>query len=173
MLKELVVEFEVCPARVEEGCIASDGPEALARSRAEAKARQVSSQRPDALVIGADTLVVCAGEIIGKPLDRADAVRILQRLTSTPHTVLSGLCVIAPDGRCSVSAVATQVRMKPLTDAEIESYASEEAALACAGAYALEPDDPRVLSLDGSLTSVMGLPLEELRRVLDRFYPVE
>ncbi len=145
--------------------------EALALRLARAKAEEVARRRPQALVIAADTLVECRGELIGKPSDRDDAIRILTRLTSHPHRVVSGLCVIAPGGRRRCLVSVAHIRMKALSRAEIERYVDRHDVLGRAGAYHLQEADPNVLSLRGSPSAVMGLPLEELRSILQSLYP--
>ena len=116
-------------------------------------------------------MVVCAAEVIGKPRDRADAVRILARLTRSEHRVLTGLCVIAPDGRRRSVCVGTRLCMRPMAPDEIERYVDTPGALHRAGVYALQRDDPNVCTLIGSPTAVMGLPLDELADVLRELYP--
>ena len=96
---------------------------------------------------------------------------MLRALCRHPHRVVTGLYLVAPDGRerglCSVSTV----RMKRLSPRNIERLAAEPGALQRAGAYALRPADPNVASLEGSASGVMGLPVEQLRQVLLDLYP--
>ncbi len=171
LLERLVPAFEVVPAHVDESAVEDADVRAVATRLAELKAHEVAAQRPDALVIGADTLVVCDGEVIGKPADRADAVRIMRKLTSSSHQVVTGVCVVAPDGRRRTFCEATAMRMRPMSAGEIERYVETPGALERAGVYALQPDDPNVLELRGSPTGVMGLPLGELAAVLNELYP--
>jgi len=171
LLRRLLGDFEVVPAHADEGSVSEGDPRALAVRLAELKARDVAARRPDALVIAADTLVVCEGEAIGKPRDRQDAIRILTKLTSGPHQVVTGLCLAAPDGRSRTLCVATRLRMRPMSAREVEDYVDSPGALERAGVYALQPDDPNVLELEGSPTAVMGLPLDELGAALRDLYP--
>ena len=169
LLAGLMAGWEVISPCIEEA--ASGDPRSVALKLAEAKARQVAVRRPDALVIAADTLVVCRGETIGKPADFADAVRILQKLTRTPHKVLTAVFVIAPDGRERSACAEASVWMRRMSRREIEEYARSAGALDRAGVYALTPDDPHLERLEGSITTVMGLPLDELAEVLRSLYP--
>ncbi len=171
LLQRLVPAFEVVPAQVDESAVADADVRAVATRLAELKAHEVAARRPDALVIGADTLVVCDGEVIGKPTDRPDAVRIMRRLTSSTHQVVTGVCVVTPDGRRRTLCEATGMRMRPMSAGEIERYVDTPGALERAGVYALQPDDPNVMELCGSPTCVMGLPLDELAAVLNELYP--
>ena len=171
LLVRLIADFEVVDPEVEEDSIAAGDPWRLTVARAEAKARQVARRRPDALVIAAETLAVCDGEAIGKAKDRADAARILEKLSRVAHHVVTGLFVIAPDARELSRCVATEVRMKRTTPGRIAALAAMPGALTAAGAYRIQPDDPNIESINGSVTSVMGLPLEALREVLLSLYP--
>jgi septum formation protein len=171
LLRQLVPAFEVVPPLVDEAADGAHDAPALAVHLAELKAREVAARRPHALVVAADTLVVCDGEVIGKPADRRDAVRIMRKLASSTHQVVTGVCLIAPDGRERTFCAATRLRMRSMSDAEIERYVDGPGALDRAGVYALQPDDPNVLELHGSATCVMGLPMDELARLLRELYP--
>jgi len=173
LMRRVVDEFEVVRPCVAEDAVAAQVQSARSRATAlaRAKARDVARRCPDALVIGADTLVTCRGEIVGKPRDRADAVRILGLLVRGPHDVVTGLCLVAPDGREVCACVGSRVRMKRLSRERIEAMADAPGALEAAGAYRLEPDDPNVDCLEGSVTGVMGLPLGVLRELLADLYP--
>ncbi len=171
LLRELVAAFDVVPPHVDESAVQDADVGTVATGLAELKAREVAAARPGALVIAADTLVVCDGEVIGKPADRADAVRIMRKLTSSSHRVVTGLCVMAPDGRSRTLCAATSLRMRPMSADEIERYVDTPGALERAGVYALQPDDPNVLERHGSATCVMGLPMDELTAVLSELYP--
>lgn len=172
LLSRIVRRFDVVEPQVDEGgaCCCADA-ESVAGRLAEAKAQDAARRRPDALIIAADTVVECQGEIIGKPADRDDAVRILSKLTSHPHRVVTGLCVMAPDGRRRAAVSVARIRMRKFTQQEIERYVDREDALNRAGAYALKEFDPNVLSLDGSRTAVMGLPVEMLGDIIESLYP--
>jgi septum formation protein len=171
LLARLIEEFEVVPAAIEESPQGEQDPGRLTVRLAREKASVVASRRPSALVIGADTLAFCDGELIGKPADRDDAIRILTKLTRGDHRVVTGLCLCAPDGRELSDAVSTRVVMKALPRSRIEELAHLPGALQAAGAYRLQPDDTNVDHLEGSETNVMGLPLTRLRQMLRDLYP--
>jgi septum formation protein len=127
--------------------------------------------RPEALVIGADTVAWCSGEIIGKPADRADAVRILTLMTSSVHSVVTGLWLVTPDGREASDCVSTELKMRDLSQDQIEVLVDLPGALDAAGAYRIQDEDPNIVSLRGSVTNVKGLPLGELRALITELYP--
>jgi septum formation protein len=166
LLGRIVAEFRVEAPGVEEGVHTTD-PVRLVEDLAEQKAEAVRARVGDgAIVIGADTVACCEGEIIGKPADTEDAVRTLMRLSRHPHAVLTGLCVLA-GGRRWREAVETRIRMRPISRAEAERYAGLGGATERAGAYAIqEQADECVEELDGSVTNVIGLPLERLAEIL-------
>jgi len=171
LLRQIVRSFEVIEPLVDESRDVHGSAETVACARAQAKARDVARRRAGALVIGADPVVECRGEIIGKPRDRQDARRILARLTTFPHRVVTGLCVLAPDGRRRCVSSVSEVRMERLSPARIEEQLQDPEVLNRAGAYDLREPDPNVASLKGSPSSVMGLPLEELQAILLSLYP--
>jgi len=121
-----------------------------------------------ALVLGADTVVVLAGRIIGKPADEADARRILASLSGSTHRVLTGLALIdTATGRRATDHDVTLIRMRIMTPAEIDAYVASGEAMGKAGAYAMqETGDRFVESFEGSLTNIVGLPMQLLERML-------
>jgi septum formation protein len=171
LLGRLLPDFEVVVAEVDEARADAADPQALATKLARAKARRVAALRPDALVIGADTVAVCDGAVLGKPADADEAARMLRQLTQTPHEVLTALCVVAPDGRERSTVARAEVHMHPMPERDIARHATSPGALERAGAYALAPSDPNVERVEGSVTAVMGLPLDELAEVLAELYP--
>jgi septum formation protein len=175
LLAELIADFEVLPAELDEEDLASRAARSDARGLAlvlaRAKAAAVSAQRPDSLIIAADTLVACGDEVIGKPADREDAVRILTKLSRGCHRVVSALCVVTPDGRGREVCDETRIRLRRMSRQEIEEYVDRPGALDRAGVYALQPDDPNVEAMEGSASTVMGLPLEPLTGILRDLYP--
>lgn len=164
--------FDVVVPEVDESAFAlsEDGPARHAEILALAKAQNVAPRYPDRLVVGADTLVDSDGEIIGKPVDRKDAERITRRLFSRPHRVITGLALIRlADSLEIVRSDATTVHPRQLTEEQIAAHLDSGSWEGKAGAYGIqEMDDAFVDHLDGSLTNVMGLPMELLARLLTK-----
>jgi septum formation protein len=158
--------FEVRePGDAEEAVSSAPTPADLALEKACIKAEVIASQLKGApaLVLGADTIVVAGAEVLGKPLDRADAVRILSRLSGTRHCVITGLVMRPAPGTFSAvrAAATTWVTFRTLTPAEIEAYVATGEADGKAGAYAIqERGDRFVERLEGSYSNVVGFPLE-------------
>jgi septum formation protein len=163
-------EFVVVEPDVDESAFATDGITACeyAETLALAKAKSVAPGYPDALVIGADTVADFAGEIIGKPNDAEDAERITSKLFSAPHKVITGLAMVRlRDQTEIVRSDSTTVYPKPMTAGQIAEHIQSGTWRDKAGAYAIqETGDEFVERIEGSLTNVMGLPMELLESLL-------
>jgi septum formation protein len=135
------------------------------------KAASVAEHYPDQLLLGADTVVSVGADLFGKPVDRADARRILSILTRRPHQVITGIALLAPalDRRVIADDVTT-VTLKPMSDAALEAYLDTNAWQGKAGAYGLQAGaDAFVERIEGSYSNVIGLPMELLGRMLKQF----
>jgi len=170
LLAEAGYTFEVVPPDVDESSFptAPPSPQRHAERLALAKARDVAPRYPEALIIGADTLVDFDGEIIGKPRDAADAERITRKLFSAPHKVITGLALVRlSSGTEIVRSDVTIVYPRRMTDEQIDEHIAGGSWQDKAGAYAIqETGDAFVDRIEGSLTNVMGLPMELLRGLL-------
>ena len=133
-----------------------------------AKARDVGTRFPRSWVIGADTVVDCDGRIIGKPADAAEAEEIVRRLFSRPHKVITGLAILRlAAGIERVACDTTVVYPRPMSDDQISEHIQGGSWQGKAGAYAIQENgDTFVERLDGSLSNVVGLPMELLQRML-------
>jgi septum formation protein len=162
--------FDVIPSGIDESAItsAAASPCGHAETLALAKARRVAMRYPDRVVIGADTLVDCDGQIIGKAETPAEAEAVTRRLFSAPHRVVTGLAVVRlADDRETVRSEVTVVFPRRLTERQIAEHIASGSWRGKSGAYAIrDRDDPFVERIEGSLSNVMGLPLELLRRLL-------
>jgi len=170
LLAEAGYTFEVVPPDIDESSYPTVAPNSQrhAEQLALAKARDVASRYPDALVIGADTLVDFDGEIIGKPCDAEDAERITRKLFSAPHKVITGLALVRLSAHTEiVHSDVTTVYPRKMTDEQINEHIAGGSWQDKAGAYAIqETGDAFVERIEGSLTNVMGLPMELLQRLL-------
>jgi septum formation protein len=167
-MESLGIPFEVQVADVDERNGQDERPEELVARLSLLKARAVAVHFPHAVVIGADTIVTLDGALLGKPVDAAEAVLMLQRLRDRAHHVYSGVTVCPPWGGDPLTEVVeSTVWMRPYTDSEIEAYVASGDPLDKAGAYGIQnvPFHP-VARLQGCYASVMGLPLCELLSLL-------
>jgi len=148
-----------------------ESPEAYAMRLALAKARAVADRRDAGLVIGADTVVVGRGAILGKPRDAAEARAFLLRLSGRTHRVVTAVAVVDADsGRAEVAASTTRVRMRRYGEAEAAAYAATGEPLDKAGAYGIqERGSLLVAGIEGDYFTVVGLPLALLADLLSRF----
>jgi MAF protein len=174
LLALLGLPFEVTVADVAEDPLVDESPAAAAVRLSQAKARAARPARPDALIIGCDTVVALDGELLGKPRDTADALSVLRRLRGRSHTVFSAVTLLEPvAGRTSSDLAETWLAMRAYTDAEVAAYVASGDPLDKAGAYAIQhPGFHPVAELHGCYANVMGLPLCHLTRSL-RAWSVE
>jgi septum formation protein len=170
-LRQAGYRFEVRPPPVDDGGqVQAPSPEMLVESLAYMKATASieSHGLRRGLVLGADTIVVLGDEIIGKPADEADARRILSQLSGAEQRVMTGVALVdAATGRRWLAHDVTRLRMRRMTPQEIDAYVAGGEAMGKAGAYAIqETGDRYVEQMDGSMTNVVGLPMELLERML-------
>lgn len=175
--------FEIAdPGDVEDGVTHAHTPEELALEKARAKARIIAAGLVGpALVVGADTLVVVNGKVIGKPVDRSDAAAILAHLSGTRHRVLTGVSVIPSlgpilsaqkkargnDAERLEFCAETLISMRHLSAEEIAAYVDSGEADGKAGAYGVqETGDKFIERMDGSFLNVVGFPMEQFQALL-------
>lgn len=171
MLADAGYDFHVMVAEVDEVLPAAGDPRETAATNALAKARAVAHSLDAGIVVGGDTVVAAGGRIIGKPVDEAEARRILESLSGTRHSVVSAFALVdAADGRSSVETDETFVRMREMSPSEIDDYVASGEAMGKAGAYAIqETGDRFVEGLDGSLATVVGFPMEKFAEAFEKF----
>jgi len=174
LLAEAGYKFTVCPADIDESAIPAEGiePREYAKRLALAKAKSVAAGFPNRLVIGADTVVDFEGEIIGKPCDAKEAKEITRKLFSRPHKVITAVAIVRlSNGIKMVESDTTTVYPKKMTEKQIARHIEDGSWRGKSGAYAIkEGADEFIEKIDGSLTNVMGLPMELLERLLAEIY---
>lgn len=165
LLRQLDLDFQIIPGVATEVFDEHLSPLELCQLNAHRKARAIAKKHPDALVLGADTLVFLEGEIMGKPADEAEARRMLGRLQGRTHQVVTGVSLIHLRAlRERIFAASTVVTFHPLTVEQINVYLSKMNPLDKAGAYAIqEHGDTIVSEISGSFSNVVGLPIEMLK----------
>jgi septum formation protein len=170
LLAGLGLRFDVVPSGIPEGGAA--GP-ALRRAPALAlaKAQEVAARVRRGLVLGADTIVECDGQPLGKPSDAGAARAALRALSGRTHQVVTGVAVVeAPAGRSETGAAVTEVTFRPLTEADIAAYVETGEPFGKAGAYAIQGlGSLLVEGIRGSPSNVIGLPVTLVRDLLARF----
>ncbi len=170
LLEELGVPFEVITAEVIEHEESSTDPRVMVAHNAALKADWVAARHPDAFVLGADTTVFLDGHALNKPRDTSEARAMLRRLSGSTHTVFTGLALRAVHaGRRIDEGEASEVTFKVLDDAMIETYLGLVHTLDKAGGYAIQEHSELVVAgYRGSLSNIVGLPLETTKQILTR-----
>jgi len=170
LLAEAGYKFTVVVPDINESAFPPEQHKATehAKRLALAKAKHVAAKHPESLVIGADTIVDFNGQIIGKPTDAKEAEQITTKLFSAPHKVITGLAIIRlSDGTELIESDTTTIYPKKLTAKQIAEHIKSQSWRDKAGAYAIkEKGDEFIDKIQGSLTNVMGLPMELLQRLL-------
>ena len=172
LLEKAGYRFEVIPSGVDESAYNTEGvtSEEHTKILALAKARDVATRFPSALVMGSDTVVDLDGEIIGKPDDAAHAEEITRKLFSRPHKVITGLALVSVEKDIEiVEADTTVVYPRQLTESQIAEHIRKGDWHGKAGAYGIqETGDEFVDHIEGSFTNVMGLPMEVTEQLLEK-----
>jgi septum formation protein len=165
MLAAAGLNFEVAPAPVDEAALkaaSQASPNALALELAAAKAQAISTRHPDALVIGADQILLCDGQMFDKPQNLAAAAAHLRTLRGRPHTLVTAVCV-AQAGALTWTHVETPtLKMRNVSEAFLADYLQAEGPdiCACVGAYRLEGRGINLFdTIEGDYFSVLGMPL--------------
>lgn len=171
ILAGLDLKFTVVPSKLDESKFNNENPLELVTILAEEKARSVSQLVEDALVIAADTIVVLENEILGKPKNKFEARKMLKMLQGKQHQVITALAVMnSQNGESYTEKNITDVTMTEISEEEIINYVDTGEPLDKAGSYAIQGlGGLFVEEIKGSYYSVMGLPVHQLAKLLDRF----
>lgn len=171
LLQTLGLSFTIQTSDVDETTAPGYSPKEVVEELAMRKAQAVASRIKEGVVLGSDTIVVLGEEILGKPVDEADAFRMLSALQGQEHTVYSGVALIdAATGRAEVSYSHTRVRIRHLTEKEIEAYIATKEPMDKAGSYAIQGIGSTIVEgINGDYFTVVGLPLCLTANMLGRF----
>jgi septum formation protein len=170
LLSILGHEFTVMPASIDETPIAGEDPEAFVVRLAREKGIEIASRVSQSLILSADTVVTVDGEILNKPVDEQDAVRMLRKLSGREHAVLTAVTLINQPKQETLEGLdRTHVWFSPMTDNEILGYIRRENVFDKAGAYAIQGyAGVYIPRIEGNYFNVMGLPLPLVHRLLCR-----
>jgi septum formation protein len=168
LLRNAGIAFTVQAANIDESPLAGESPRDCAERLAREKALAVARQRPNECVIGADTIVVIDGGMLGKPSDEEDAGRMLRLLSGRKHEVITGVCIVEPAptsrlqvaGNVAIASETTLVTMSEFSDEEIRDYVATGEPMDKAGAYAIQGIASRwIPRIEGDYSNVVGLPM--------------
>jgi septum formation protein len=166
LLRNAGFQFSVQPANIPEELRDGEEPKAFAERLAREKALAVFQERPNDIVLGADTIVIVEGEILGKPRDNVDAERMLKLLSGRTHQVTTGVCVVST-AFSDARSETTSVTMAPLSDEDIRAYVETREPFDKAGAYGIQGIASRWISrIEGDYFNVVGLPVSLVYRML-------
>ncbi|MGB7334131.1 MAG: Maf family protein, partial [Terriglobales bacterium] len=156
----------VQPAHITENSLPGETAKDCAERLAREKALAVARQRPHDCVLGADTVVVVDGQLLGKPSDTTAAARMLRMLSGRQHQVITGVCLVV-DGKPSVASETTLVTMTEITGQEIADYIATGEPMDKAGAYAIQGIASRwIPRIEGDYSNVVGLPVALVFRIM-------
>lgn len=170
ILAQLGIQFEIIPSKFEENA-SNMNPEDMVMYLAEEKAMSVAKNiKEEAFIIGADTIVY-QKEVMGKPKDNEDAVRMLKNLSGVFHTVITGISVVhTPSLKKVTDYEKTLVKFKNISDDEIQAYVKSGEPMDKAGAYAIQGIGSLLVEkIEGCYFNVVGLPVYRLSKILDSF----
>ena len=168
LLSQINLKFIALPARIKEQILLNEKPEDYVERIALAKGNRIAKKYPNSTVIGADTIVVLENKILGKPKTKIKAKEMLRELQGKKHKVITGISVINKSKNIELSqAIKTDVKMKALSEKEIDGYVRTKEPLDKAGAYAIQEIGAVLIDeIKGSYTNVVGLPLDALCELL-------
>ncbi|MES2546175.1 MAG: Maf family protein [Pseudomonadota bacterium] len=172
ILKQMGIDCVVMPADIDESQLAGESPAdyvlRLAKQKALAIRGQMKGQHVDMPILAADTSVALADSIFGKPVDDADAVQMLKKLSGTQHQVYTAVALVF-DQQIELALSTTLVEMMPLSDAMIGAYIATQEHKDKAGSYAIQGLAGNwIKRIDGSYSGVMGLPVYETAMLLNK-----
>jgi septum formation protein len=167
LLSMLGLQFDVIPPLIDESYREGEKPAAHAERLARDKARAVAGARPDALVIGSDTVVVIDGQVLGKPKDDGDAVRMLLKLQGREHVVATAVAV-AHGYRLQSAVEQVRVRFRPFNHVTAEAYVATGEPRDKAGAYGIQGFGSALVErIEGDYFAVMGLPVSRMLTLIE------
>lgn len=171
LLRIAGISFTVQPADVDETPINGESAQECAERLAREKAVKIAQLRPQDTVLGADTVVVVGGELLGKPADARDAARMLRLLSGREHQVITGVCLVRPNSRnpedIQIASETTLVTMSKILEEEILEYITTGEPMDKAGAYAIQGMASRwIPRIEGDSSNVVGLPVALVYRML-------
>jgi septum formation protein len=162
------ITHDVAPANIDESYLPGELPAGHAERLAREKARVVAASAPDAVTIGADTIVVVDGDVLGKPRDEEHAAEMLRRLSGRSHRVITAVAA-SWRGELASTVEEVGVAFRPLTDLEIAAYIATAEPMDKAGAYGIQGYGATIVErVDGDYFAVMGLAINRLVRLLER-----
>jgi septum formation protein len=170
LLSSVGLKFKIIPAHVNEAYLAGESPREHVRRLAQSKAMTIARKNPSAIVLGADTIVVIDGLILGKPKNKKQAIEMLTRLSDREHQVFTGFTLAQAGAKVyKTKVIRSAVRFKKISPEEMQWYVNCDEPYDKAGGYAVQGKGASFIkSIRGSYTNVIGLPLCEVMEELKK-----
>lgn len=168
-LNNMGVQYQIIKPRIDETALEGEEPSVYVARMANTKAQVIAQEHPQDVVLAADTIVVVGSEILGKPKDREDAKRILRTLSGKTHQVMTAVC-IRKDQEIRQFTQVTNVTFAALDEELIATYVASGECDDKSGAYAVQGIGAMLIEkVEGSVSSVVGLPICQVRQILSEF----
>lgn len=170
LLEQLGLGFEIIPAHIDESILPNEMPLDHVRRLAEEKGRAIAEKYPEHIVISADTIVVYKGRILGKPVDKADAFRMLRLLSGNTHEVITAFSILCGSRKIYLTEdELTEVSFRDLSDTDIHEYIDGGSPMDKAGAYGIQDLSANLVkSINGCFYNVIGFPVAQFKKVWDQ-----
>ena len=177
ILEENNINCEVIPSNVDEDTVKESllkekaTPELISKNLAELKANKISEKKPEELVLGADSVIDLNGELISKPTNRNEAIKILKKLNGKSHKLISSVCISRNGSMIWNSTDDSVLTMKHLNLEQIKSYLDKikDKELYAYGVYQIEADGKSLFSkIEGAENTIMGLPIKQIKEYLNK-----
>jgi septum formation protein len=171
LLERANIRFEMIPADISEEPMEGEQPHELVLRLAQEKARHVLSKSASSVIVAADSLAVYQGEVIGKPSTEIEAIKMISELQGRTHEFLTGLvCLNSINGEERQRIISTKVSMSPMDEEQIADYVKTFQPFRFAGGYEMSGISSwMVESIEGSHSNVTGLPMAEMRQLIEQF----
>lgn len=171
LLEQIGLRFEICASSFNEENVHALAPHDLVEELSLGKALNVAQKYKDAIIVAADTIISFKGEILGKPETEENARQMLRHLSGSAHSIITGFTILdTKTGKNISKSVETKVYIKKLADEEIDVYIKTGESLDKAGAYGIQEKGAIIVEkIEGDYSNVVGLPLFELVRELNKF----
>lgn len=168
LLEKAGLKFKVVESNYEEKIDSKLNPHQLVKKLSLEKAKAVAQKYRNAIIIGADTIIVCEGKIMGKPKDEKDARKILNFISDKTHLIVTGFTIIDGESQKIITkSEETKIKMRKISKSEIDSYIKTKEPFDKAGAYAIQGKAREFIEkIDGDLENAIGLPVDSLLKEL-------
>ena len=174
ILQNANIKFEVKTSDIDETVLDGEMPISLVLRLALEKGMEISNNHPQELIISADTIVVCDNQILGKPLDENDAIKMLTKLSARTHQVITGISLIhLATNKKIIDYVVSDVKFKQLSQQDIIDYVNTKESLDKAGAYGIQGYGAMLVEkIDGDYFNIVGLPISKLSDLLKKYFNI-